>query len=123
MARVSETLSRSELLKARGYVESPNGTAPAESSPTTAPPQRRRTTRKRTRRWPPGRSCDRCGAPLSEYQSRFCSNACRYADRPVAGSSAAISAPQIEPEPLAFLAALPSFVTALEVEGWRLTRT
>jgi hypothetical protein len=69
----------------------------------------------RQRRWPPGRACDRCGAPLSEYQSRYCSKACRYPDRPVNESSAAVSAPQIESESsLAFLQALPSFVTAVE---------
>jgi hypothetical protein len=60
---------------------------------------------------------------LTEFQGRWCSNACRYADRLVSVSSAAVSAPQIEPEPLVFLQSLPSFVTALEVDGWRLMRT
>jgi hypothetical protein len=122
-----------------------NGTAPADDEVhvgATTSTSRRRTRnpaqpvpakRKRARRWAPGRSCDRCGAPLSEYQSRYCSTGCRY---PASGGTehgedaAEVSngvrdfdeggeSPVLE----LFLRSAPALVTAIEVEGWRLTRT
>jgi hypothetical protein len=126
-------------LTKREYDAARNGDTPAPADARDAPVRRRpgrpakgKRNRER-RRWPPGRSCDHCGAPLSEYQSRYCSNACRYPDRQVSMSSATVTAPQIAPDgqdgddssvlPLAFLDSLPRIVLALEVEGWRLTRT
>jgi hypothetical protein len=117
-----------------------NGDTPAaESSDAAAPAPRRRgrppgnTSGKRTRYWAPGRSCAHCGADLRRDQAKYCSNACRVSDRPVADATPVVSEPQSGSQTevgeqgslptLVFLQSLPSYVLAVEIDGWRLVRS